>query len=98
MILLVSRILRLNWTRKGINAKRQTNSVFHDILKLVPWTAFDKLADQYGTGAAARSFTTRHQFISLLFAKFCGGSPLREVESVRTCWPVATTYNGIVMR
>ena len=61
---------------------RHTDSVFHDILKLVPWTTFDKLVDEYGTDEAARSFTTRHQFISLLFAQFCGGSSLREVESV----------------
>ncbi|MGH6820426.1 MAG: IS4 family transposase [Methylocella sp.] len=61
---------------------RHTNSVFHDILKLVPWTAFDKLVDAYGTDEAARSFTTRHQFISLLFAQFCGASSLREVESL----------------
>jgi hypothetical protein len=35
-----------------------------------------------GTDAAARRFTTRHQFIALLFAQFCGGSLPREVESV----------------
>ena len=27
---------------------RYRNSVFHDVLKLVPWAAFDKLVDQYG--------------------------------------------------
>ena len=61
---------------------RHTNSVFHDILKLVPWTTFDKLVDEYGTDAAARSFKTRHQFISLLFAQLGGASSLREIEAV----------------
>jgi hypothetical protein len=38
---------------------RHRNSVFHDVLKLVPWTAFDKLVDERGADAAARSFTSR---------------------------------------
>src|SRR5271165_2367382 len=59
-----------------------TNSVFHDILKLVPWAAFDRLVDEYGTDAAARRFTTRNQFLVLLFAQLGGASSLREVEAV----------------
>ena len=66
LILLVSRVSRLTWRRKGINAVRHTNSVFHDILKLVPWAAFDRLVDDYGTDEAARRFTTRNQFLALL--------------------------------
>ena len=58
------------------------NSVFHDILKLVPWAAFDRLVDEYGTDEAARRFTTRNQFLVLLFAQFGGASSLREVEAV----------------
>ena len=59
---------------------RHTNSVFHDILKLVPWAAFDRLVDEYGTDEAARRFTTRNQFLVLLFAQFGGAASLREVE------------------
>jgi len=65
---------QLDWTRKGIDAVRHANSVFHDFLKLVPWTTFGKLADADGTDAAARSFKTRHRFVSLLFAQFCCAS------------------------
>jgi hypothetical protein len=61
---------------------RHTNSVFHDILKLVPWAAFDRLVDEYGTDEAARRFTTRNQFLVLFFAQFGGVSSLREVEAV----------------
>jgi Domain of unknown function (DUF4372) len=82
LILLVSRVSRLTWTHKGINAVRHTNSVFHDILKLVPWAAFDRLVDEYGTDEAARRFTTRNQFLVLLFAQFGGAASLREVEVV----------------
>ena len=27
---------------------RHTNSVFHDLLKLVPWATFDKLVAEFG--------------------------------------------------
>ena len=61
---------------------RHTNSVFHDVLKLAPWAAFDRLVEEYGTDEAERGFTTRVHFISLLFAQLSGASSLREVEAV----------------
>ena len=61
---------------------RHTNSVFHDILKLVPWATFDRLVGEYGTDDGARGFTTRNQFLVLLFAQLGGASSLREVEAV----------------
>jgi hypothetical protein len=82
LILLVSSVSRLPWTRKDIDAVRFKKTVFHDILKFVPWTAFDRLVGEYRTDALARSFTTRHQFISLLFTQLAGASSLRDVEAV----------------
>ncbi|MBV8473234.1 MAG: IS4 family transposase [Hyphomicrobiales bacterium] len=61
---------------------RHTNSVFHDLLKLVPWATFDKLVVEFGSDDAVRRFTTRHHFLALLFAQFGGASSLREVEAV----------------
>jgi hypothetical protein len=61
------------------NAVRHVNSVFHDVLKLVPWTTFDKLVDAYGSDDLVRKFTTRHQFKALLFGQLGGGSSLREI-------------------
>jgi hypothetical protein len=61
---------------------RHTNSVFHDLLKLVPWTTFDRLVGEFGADDSVRSFTTRHQFQALLFAQLGGASSLREVEAV----------------
>ena len=58
---------------------RHVNSVFHDVLKLVPWTTFDKLVDAYGSDDLVRKFTTRHQFKALLFGQLGGGSSLREI-------------------
>jgi Transposase DDE domain/Domain of unknown function (DUF4372) len=60
---------------------RHRNSVFHDILKLVPWTAFDRLVEEHGTDAAARSFTSRQHLSALLFAQLSGAGSLREIEA-----------------
>jgi len=38
---------------------RHRNSVFHDLLKLVPWAVFDKLVDAYGADQGTRNFTSR---------------------------------------
>ena len=60
---------------------RHRNSVFHDILKLVPWTAFDRVADQFGADEGTRSFTARQHLSALLFAQLSGSASLREIEA-----------------
>jgi len=59
-----------------------THTVFRELLKLVPWTAFERLVEEYRSDARSRSFSTRRQFTALLFAQFSGASSLREVEAV----------------
>jgi hypothetical protein len=60
---------------------RHRNSVFHDILKLVPWTAFDRVVDQFGADEGTRSFTARQHLSALLFAQLSGSASLREIEA-----------------
>jgi hypothetical protein len=81
LILLGSRRFRIVWTRKRINAVRHQNSVFHDLLKLIPWTAFDRLVDEHGSDALVRKFSTRHQLIALVYGQLAGASSLREIEA-----------------
>jgi len=57
------------------------NTVFHDILKLVPWTAFDKLVDEHGTDDLVRRFTTRQQLLALLFGQLSGAASLRDLTT-----------------
>ncbi len=80
LILLASRRFRIIWTRK-VNAVRHQNSVFHDILKLVPWAVFDRLVEEHGTDELVRKFKTRHQLIALLFGQLGGATSLREIEA-----------------
>ena len=60
---------------------RHRNSVFHDLLKLVPWAAFDGLVGEHGSDQGTRSFTSRQQLTALLFAQLSGASSLREIEA-----------------
>jgi hypothetical protein len=64
-----------------INVMRHKNTVFHDLLKLVPWKTFDALVAQHRADDLVRSFTTRHQLIALLYAQFSGAESLRAIET-----------------
>jgi hypothetical protein len=81
LILLASRRFRIVWTRKRINTVRHQNSVFRDLLKLIPWSKFDRLVDEHGSDDLVRTFTTRHQLIALLYGQVAGACSLREVET-----------------
>jgi hypothetical protein len=81
LILLGSRRFAIVWTRIRINTVRHQNSVFHDILKLIPWTEFDRLVEKHGSDELVRKFKTRHQFIALLYGQLAGASSLREIEA-----------------
>lgn len=60
---------------------RYQNSVFHDLLKLIPWAVFDRLVDKHGADDLVRTFKTRHQLIALLCGQLSGAASLREVEA-----------------
>lgn len=58
---------------------RHQNSVFHDLLKRVPWSAFDRLVGEHGTDHRVRTLRTRDQFIALLYGQLSGAMSLREI-------------------
>jgi hypothetical protein len=62
-----------------INTMRHHNSVFHDVLKRVPWDAFSRLVDQHGADHRVRRLKTREQFVALLYGQLSGASSLREI-------------------
>jgi IS4 transposase len=57
---------------------RHQNSVFHSVLKHVPWPAFDRLVEAHGADARVRRLTTKDQFVALLYGQLSGASGLRE--------------------
>ena len=62
---------------KGISAVPHRNTVFRDILKLLPWSAFERLVEEHGTDELVRSFTTKRQLLALLFGQLSGAYSLR---------------------
>ena len=54
------------------------NSVFHSLLKHVPWHRFDALVDEHRSDAGVRRLTTKSQFTALLYGQLSGTCGLRE--------------------
>ena len=55
------------------------NSVFHQLLKHVPWGAFDRLVERHEADARVRKLPTKSQFVALLYGQFSGATSLREI-------------------
>ena len=60
---------------------RHQNSVFHGLLKQVPWDVFDRLVDAHGADRRVRRLSTKSQFIALLYGQLEAASSLREIEA-----------------
>ncbi len=59
---------------------RHHDSVFHTVLKHVPWHVFDRLVEAHAEDARVRRLSTRDQFIALLYGQLAGAQSLREIE------------------
>ncbi|HEY5329664.1 MAG TPA: IS4 family transposase [Acidobacteriaceae bacterium] len=57
------------------------NTVFHTILKWVPWNEFDRLVEAHGADEQARGFSTKSQFVAMLYGQLSGARSLREIEA-----------------
>jgi hypothetical protein len=60
---------------------RHQNSVFHSVLKHVPWHVFERLVEAHGSDARVRRLTTKDQFVALLYGQLSGASSLREIAA-----------------
>ena len=58
---------------------RHQNSVFHSVLKHVPWPVFDRVVEAHGADAGVRRLTTKSQFVALLHGQLSGAISLREI-------------------
>lgn len=79
LILLVRERFAAFWTREGDNAMRHYNSVFHQILKLIPWGAFERLVEHHGADRGIRRMSTKDQMVALLYGQLSGATSLREI-------------------
>ena len=60
---------------------RHENSVFHAMLKHVPWDVFDRLVEDHKADHRVRRLTTKSQFVALLYGQLSGATSLREIEA-----------------
>src|ERR1700685_1478519 len=60
---------------------RHQNSVFHAVLKHVPWPAFDRLVAAHGADSRVRRLTTKSQLVALVYGPLSGAASLREIVS-----------------
>ncbi|MGY8639307.1 IS4 family transposase [Bradyrhizobium sp. 14AA] len=55
------------------------NTVFRDLLKLVPWHRFEALVEDHTADARVRRLSTKGQFVALLYGQLSGAAGLREI-------------------
>lgn len=58
---------------------RHHNSVFHNVLKHLPWARFERLVEAHGADARVRQLSTKSQLVALLYGQLSGASSLREI-------------------
>jgi hypothetical protein len=58
---------------------RHQNSVFHAVLKHVPWPWFERLVEAHCADARVRRLTTQNRLIALLYGQLSGAVSLREI-------------------
>ena len=66
---------------KRISAVPHSNTVFRDVLKLVPWVEFERLVKEHRTDDLVRRFTTKQQVLVLLFGQLSGAHSLRDIQA-----------------
>lgn len=60
---------------------QQQTSVFHSLLKHIPWALFDRLVDQHGGDWDDRVLKSKAHLIAMLHAQLYGARGLREIEA-----------------
>jgi hypothetical protein len=66
---------------KGDSAVRHQNTVFHTLLKHLPWGEFERLVEAYGADEDERGFTTKTQLVAMIYAQLSGAASLREIAA-----------------
>jgi IS4 transposase len=58
---------------------RHQNSLLHEILKLVPWAAFERSVEKHEADRSVRTLSTKSQLVALLHGQLSGAASLREI-------------------
>jgi IS4 transposase len=63
---------------EGDRAMLHQNSVFHGVLKCVPWHRLEQIVENYGADSLSRKLSTKRHLIGLLYGQLSGATSLRE--------------------
>lgn len=58
---------------------RHQNSVFHEVLKHLPWPEFERLIEAHAADKGVRELTTKSQLVALVYGQLSGAESLREI-------------------
>jgi hypothetical protein len=58
---------------------RHQNSVFHGLLKYVPWDRLERSVEKHDADGLSRKLNTKRHFIALLYGQLSGATSLREI-------------------
>ena len=72
------------------------NSVFHSVLKHVPWHALERSVDKHGADDRSRGLTTKRQLLALLFGQLSGAAGLRETVTAMASHATRLYHVGAV--
>jgi transposase len=73
------RTFRDDFGQERNNSVRHHNSVFHDLLKRVPWALFERLVAEHGADRRVRRLSSKSQLVALLYGQLSGAASLREI-------------------
>ncbi|MFO1170592.1 MAG: IS4 family transposase [Hyphomicrobiaceae bacterium] len=59
---------------------RHHNSLFHQLLQVVPWDRFGEIVAYHGADRRVRRLTTKSQLVALMYGQLSGAQSLREIE------------------
>jgi IS4 transposase len=66
-------------TRKETDAMRHHNSVFHGLLKYMPWGCVERSVEKHHADTLSRTLDTKRHMIALLYGQLSGATSLREI-------------------
>jgi IS4 transposase len=79
LILLCSKRLATFWDTKKDQAMLHHNSVFHGLLKHVPWHHLEQIVEKRSVDELSRKLDSKRHLIALLYGQFSGATSLREI-------------------
>jgi hypothetical protein len=64
---------------EGNHAMLHQNTVFHSVLKHLPWHKLEQSVEKHGADKLSRTLTTKRHLLGLLYGQLSGAISLREI-------------------